>query len=562
MTAADAASMAVLRPANPAEAIITGAGVNGWTFQGVCFDSPGGFYNHVYLYNENLGGGNFRNTQNIIFDRIVIVGDDPNSTRTGLYLNGSATVTKSHIANIHKTGEESKAIVLQEGPGPFTITDNYLEAASINVLFGGGDTSSSAHIANDILVEDNYLFKKPAWHGAGYAVKNIFELKTATNVTVRNNLMENNWADAQDGYAILFQPVNDTATSPWNKVENVVFEDNIIQGVENGINILGYEWQVNYTSGQTNNVTFRRNLFIITGITYNDGRFIKAGGEVGTLVIENNTVVNNGNIGAFYAGAVHPAGESQRAALWAIENLTFRNNLTYANGGLIGDGTAAGNQTLDTFVDVLTWTNNVLANRTGGESYPLVTWHPSSVTHEAEFSNLTTYDLKPTSTYINSGYDSSDLGWRELGGAILVASLSNTIKIADSLTVTRTSVALLTATISETERVVDTIAATLVTSDTLTTSLTESRRVIDQLTAGLVGPTPVITTTTLPNGVINGAYAQTITETGGQAPLTFSVSSGSLPPGLTLNTSTGQITGTPTSTGIWSFTIQVTDNSA
>src|SRR5271166_2541592 len=48
-----------------------------------------------------------------------------------------------------------------------------------------------------------------------------------------------------------------------------------------------------------------------------------------------------------------------------------------------------------------------------------------------------------------------------------------------------------------------------------------------------------------------------MTVTGGAAPYTFSIGSGTLPAGLTLNTSTGAITGTPTASG--TFTVQVTD---
>jgi hypothetical protein len=407
VTAADVGGMATLRPGHVAEAVITGAGVRGWEFECIRFDSPGGYYNHVYIYNERLGDGSFRNSTDITFDRIVIVGSDPNSTRTGLYLNGSdLTVTKSHIANIHKQGEESKAIVLQEGPGPFTITDNYLEAASINVLFGGGDTSSSAHIANNILVEGNHLYKKPEWAGGPYATKNIFELKTATNVVVRNNLMENNWSGGQDGYAILFQPVNDTANSPWNKVTDVVFEQNTIRGVENGINILGYEWQTDYTSSQTTRVTFRDNLFRI------QNRFLKAGGEVGILTIEHNTIDNGGPLGAMYFGGVHPAGGNLREATAAIQNLTFRNNLLYLNGGLSGDGTAPGMSTLQTYVNTLTWTHNVLANRIGSQTYPNTNWYPSSAEHKAQFK--ADYTLVAGSTYKNAGSDGQDLG-RVLG---------------------------------------------------------------------------------------------------------------------------------------------------
>jgi hypothetical protein len=403
ITAADAGGMATLRPNHVAEAVITGAGVKGWEVECVRIDSPGGYYNHVYIYNERLGDGSFRNSSDVTFDRIVIIGSDPNSTRTGLYLNGSnITVRQSHIANIHKQGEETKAIVLQEGPGPFTITDNYLEAASINVLFGGGDTSSSAHIANNIVVEGNHLYKKPEWAGGTYGTKNIFELKTATNVVVRNNLMENNWPGGQDGYAILFQPVNDTANSPWNKVTDVLFEQNTIRGVENGINILGYEWQTNYTSSQTTRVTFRNNLFLIRD------RFLKAGGEVGILTIEHNTVDNGGALGALYFGGVHPAGENPREATAAIQNFTFRNNLVYLNGGLSGDGTAPGMSTLDTYVDTLTWTHNVLANRIGSQTYPNTNWYPSSTEHKAQFK--TDYTLVAGSPYSNAGSDGQDLG--------------------------------------------------------------------------------------------------------------------------------------------------------
>jgi hypothetical protein len=51
-----------------------------------------------------------------------------------------------------------------------------------------------------------------------------------------------------------------------------------------------------------------------------------------------------------------------------------------------------------------------------------------------------------------------------------------------------------------------------------------------------------------------------LTATGGKAPYTFAITSGSLPSGLTLNTSSGAITGTPTKTGTYSFTAKVTDS--
>jgi len=61
------------------------------------------------------------------------------------------------------------------------------------------------------------------------------------------------------------------------------------------------------------------------------------------------------------------------------------------------------------------------------------------------------------------------------------------------------------------------------------------------------------------NGTTGAAYSQTISETGGTLPFTWSVSMGSLPNGLSINAGTGAITGTPSDGGTWYFEAQVTD---
>jgi hypothetical protein len=79
------------------------------------------------------------------------------------------------------------------------------------------------------------------------------------------------------------------------------------------------------------------------------------------------------------------------------------------------------------------------------------------------------------------------------------------------------------------------------------------------LTVG--GPTLHITPTTLPTPHVASPYHQAIHVSGGTAPYTFALASGSsLPKGLTL-TSTGVITGTPTAQGASTFTVQATDHS-
>jgi len=70
---------------------------------------------------------------------------------------------------------------------------------------------------------------------------------------------------------------------------------------------------------------------------------------------------------------------------------------------------------------------------------------------------------------------------------------------------------------------------------------------------------PNITTTSLPPGTFNGAYAQVVSATGGSGALGWTVVGGGLPPGLNLNASNGNISGVPTQTGSFPFTIRVTD---
>ena len=83
------------------------------------------------------------------------------------------------------------------------------------------------------------------------------------------------------------------------------------------------------------------------------------------------------------------------------------------------------------------------------------------------------------------------------------------------------------------------------------------------MTAGPGGSCSLtIAPASLPGGTVGTAYSQQLSTTGGTAPYTYALASGSmLPAGLTL-TSAGLLSGTPTAAGTYTFTIQVTDNSA
>src|ERR1700719_2662886 len=60
----------------------------------------------------------------------------------------------------------------------------------------------------------------------------------------------------------------------------------------------------------------------------------------------------------------------------------------------------------------------------------------------------------------------------------------------------------------------------------------------------------------LPSTAVGSAYSATLTVTGGTAPFSFSVVSGTLTSGLSLSSTTGVISGTPTASGQFNFTVQ------
>jgi hypothetical protein len=178
-----------------AAAILDGTGASNWRLDGIAFEPVVDGTGEVILLQDST---------NIYMDRLLIVGG-VNGQKRGIRGNGQQiTVTRSYIANIaSKASQDSQAFCAWDGAGPYTITNNFLEAASENVMFGGADSKAPDRIPSDILVEGNNFTKRLEWKGAGLVVKNLFEMKVGRRVTIRGNVFEHNWTDAQAGYGIL-----------------------------------------------------------------------------------------------------------------------------------------------------------------------------------------------------------------------------------------------------------------------------------------------------------------------------------------------------------------------
>jgi hypothetical protein len=109
-----------------------------------------------------------------------------------------------------------------------------------------------------------------------------------------------------------------------------------------------------------------------------------------------------------------------------------------------------------------------------------------------------------------------------------------------------------------------TTAATSNFTVTVTDSTTPTAKTATKALSIIVNPAPVltITTTTLPAATVGTAYSQTLAASNGTTPYTWAVTVGTLPTGLTINPTTGVISGTPTTAATSNFTVTVTDSAA
>lgn len=111
--------------------------------------------------------------------------------------------------------------------------------------------------------------------------------------------------------------------------------------------------------------------------------------------------------------------------------------------------------------------------------------------------------------------------------------------------------------ITGTPTTVGTSNFTVRATDTASQSATQALSI--QITAAPVAIS--VTTSALSSATVNRPYFVTLSATGGTAPLSWSITSGSLPAGLSI-ASNGDISGTPTATGASNFTVRVQDSAS
>ena len=341
----------------------------------------------------------------ITLDRVLVRGDPEQGQKRGIALNsGSTTIKNSYIADIKSVGQESQAIAGWNGSGPFIIENNFMEAAGVNLLFGGADPAIPDLIPSDITIRRNTFTKNPGWRGSRWTVKNLLELKSARRAMIEGNLLEYCWTAAQPGYAVLFTVRNQNGRAPWTTIENVTFRNNLVRNSAGGINILGKD--NNNESKVASNIAIRNNLFYnINHKSWGgNGAFLQIGEMAANVTVDHNTILHTGNIVTAYGDT--------RGVPKPMPGFRFTNNVAQHNAyGIFGNALGVGTKAIAAYFPDGVFRSNVIA---GGQSsrYPAGNFFPSVSQFLADFVDAANADYRLTqrSSYRRAGTDGTDLG--------------------------------------------------------------------------------------------------------------------------------------------------------
>jgi hypothetical protein len=404
---AASANLAKIQTPNIYSTLTTSISAHHYRFTGVEIGatSAANDINAIVRFGENSRqqSGPATTANNLILDRTYIHGSPTMSVRRCLMLNSATTaLVDSWLGDCHTNNGDSQAIVGWNGPGPFLIQNNHLEAGHEVILFGGSGATVQNLSPSDITIRGNHIMRPASWKGVWQA-KNLIETKHARRLLVEGNVIENNWQDAQVGFAFVMKSENQDGDTPWSQSTDITIRFNRIRNVGGGFNIAANPAGTTAVPAArfviTDNVLENVGVSPFTG----DGRSFQLLGGLSDIVAMHNTIVSasGSNPSAFTFGD-----------LPAIQRLVIHSNVLHRGAsGVKGGGVAEGTASLNQYSSGWLYTNNAMAYGGQPSSYPANNYFPATL-ESIGFVDLVggNYRLSAGSAYLGKGYDGREIG--------------------------------------------------------------------------------------------------------------------------------------------------------
>lgn len=497
-------------------------------------------------------------------------------------VNSALATPSSECATITATGKVTVA---------FTATTG---ATSYRIWRGtspGGENQWTSVTAVSTVDDGTLIWTSGTPFGATQiATKNLFELKCATNVQVDSNIFIHHRKGSDIGYALWLKTVNQDGTAWGCQTKNVTIEKNIWADINGWLEVHGQEASGNPFPGPLTNLTVKNNL--VYGSLNTNGGDIYAFNitqAAANVVIDHNTVINVTSGGG---GGLLVVDSTQAA----LTGFVFKNNMVRSETYGIHDPAGTGAAALTAAAPGFSFINNGVGAGTAppytaasGNVYSsLVTWKAAFTTYTDDGSGGADYTIvggAPGANYRLAGSDAKDLGAdiAAVNAATAGVSAGTGSTVAITLPVLPTGVRTVSYSATETasggtapytyavtagtapaglslgSNGVWTGTPTTATTYTFTVTVTDNvaATATQAYTVIILPALSISTTSPLTAGVLNHVYTATVAYTGGQAPFVCSVSSGSLPTGVTLDASTCVLSGTPTVAAVSTFSILV-----
>jgi hypothetical protein len=353
----------------------------------------------------------------IIFDRTYVHGTTNLDVRRCFGFNGARlAVIESYVSECHSTFD-AQAIAGWNGPGPFKITNNYLEGAAENIAFGGGDpvVYGANLVPSDIEIRRNHITKPMSWKGGPWLVKNLLEFKQGRRVLIEGNVIENSWPSGQAGYAFVLWSVNQQATCSWCVTEHMTIQNNVIRNTAGGFNLAstGSNGLAQYTAVPMNHLSILNNvvLGLDNAAVGGNGRLFQISDNIPYLVIEHNTGFSPSNSSFLWGGNL------------PLSNHVVRNNLVgggqYQLFTVWGQGQIAWDHAAGTGTTGSVFAGNIVALFTGGtmiagnydtDAFVWLALVGGPTAAYSVSASVTDLGLSPSSGFAKTGTDGRDPG--------------------------------------------------------------------------------------------------------------------------------------------------------
>lgn len=226
-----------LRSGNTSPVIATQPGAAFWRLMFLEFQAnTNGFYDIV-----TLGEGTEQQNSlsqvphDLVLDRVYMQGDPLHGQKRGISLHaGRTSIINSHIAGIRAIGQDSMAIGGWNGPGPYHIENNYVEAAGEVIIFGGSIPGIPGVVPSDIVIRGNTITRPLSWRDpivpapTGVRVGAAAATGTAGlpagyygyRVVARRPAYDSEAASAPTAEIAISVPANSVVLLNWNAVPN------------------------------------------------------------------------------------------------------------------------------------------------------------------------------------------------------------------------------------------------------------------------------------------------------------------------------------------------------